>query len=66
MLLHFLTCVNQVGSFVSCLYKLTSLRLHHYHSMNKQGRIRLMCCRVKRERNMVKSTIFDTYNEFFS
>ena len=66
MLLHFLTCVNQVGSFVSCLYKLTSLRLHHYHSMNKQGRISLMCCRVKRERNMVKSTIFDTYNEFFS
>jgi hypothetical protein len=66
MLLHFLTCVNQVGSFVSRLYKLTSLILHHYHSMNKQGRIRLMCCRVKRERNMVKSTIFDTYNEFFS
>jgi len=66
MLIHFLTCVNQVGSFVSCLYELTSLRLHHYHSMNKQGRIRLMCCSVKRERNMVKSTIFDTYNEFFS
>jgi len=66
MLIHFLTCVKQVDSFVSCLYKLTSLRLHHYHSMNKQRRIRLMCCRVKRLRNMGKSTIFDIYNEFFS
>ena len=66
MLIASLTCLEQFDSFVSCLYKLTSLRLHHYHSMNKHGRIRLMCCRVKRERNMVKSTIFDTYNEFFS
>jgi putative alpha-1,2-mannosidase len=66
MFITSLTCVKQVDSFVSCLYKLTSLRFHYYHSMDKQRMIRLMCCRVKRERNMAKSTIFDTYNEFFS